>query len=351
MAKEIERKFLVKEEILIPLLRHGDFERKCLSQYYLVSSKEVSVRLRLEEQRHLFKRPKVFLTVKTGGDGMITNEFESLLDSNGGGWKEYHDNLGSRQGSEIIKIRHLVPHTGRIFEVDVYKGDYEGLVVAELEAADAADVTDLPDWISEEVTFDPAYKNAVLALNGLPYAVSSRLAASPGTLDAIRSLNDTGRPRPGIRERRQNNDNILEILARLESDDDAMKALAKLASDDAERAPGRSRALDELATLDAEFIDYHAPPDQDDILPSEMTSDEFFASLLAEDDIHLGGVTADEKATRSALVSALHGHRASSDGGQAMRAADSRVALDTLRTAELDDLAPIETDNESQKGH
>lgn len=330
MAKEIERKFLVKEEILIPLLANGAFKKKLLQQYYLVCTKEMAIRLRVE-----FPSFDATLTVKSGGDGMTTDEHEVTLKN---GLETFRQNISRRQGLLIKKTRHLVEHGGRTFEVDVFDGDFQGLVVAELEAPDAADVTDLPDWIAEEVTFDPAYKNAVLALKGLPDAVLRRLASSPGTLDAIRSLNDIARPRPGIRERRQNNENVL-------------KALAKLASDDAEMAPGRSRALDELATLDAEFIDHHAPSDQDDILPSGMTSDEFFASLLAEGDINLGGVTADEKTTRSALFSALHGHQAASDGGQVRRAADSRVALDTLRASELDDLATKETDTESQKGN
>lgn len=161
MAKETERKFLVRKEILIPLLSKDDFEKKIISQYYLVASKGAAVRLRME----LSSSVKVFLTVKAGGDGMTSDEFEFPLQD---GPREYFDNLGSRKGIEIKKTRHLVPHGGRTFEVDVFHDDLEGLVVAELEAEDAAEVTDLPEWLGREVTFERGYKNAVLAVEGIP---------------------------------------------------------------------------------------------------------------------------------------------------------------------------------------
>lgn len=156
MAKEIERKFLVNKEILIPLLTSGSYERRVLRQYYLHSEKNVAVRLRQDGD-------DVILAIKAGGDGMTTNEFEFTVDPS-----SYVERSDERVGIEINKTRHLVPHAGRIFEVDVYADELEGLIVAELECPDTATVTDLPEWIGDEVTYDSRYKNAVLAVKGMP---------------------------------------------------------------------------------------------------------------------------------------------------------------------------------------
>jgi adenylate cyclase len=55
-------------------------------------------------------------------------------------------------------------------ELDVYGGDLEGLVVAEVEFAseEDADAFDPPAWLGREVTDDPRYKNQRLARDGAP---------------------------------------------------------------------------------------------------------------------------------------------------------------------------------------
>jgi CYTH domain-containing protein len=323
MAKETERKFLVREEILIPILREGDFERRHLSQYYLVSSKEVAVRMRLEEQRHLFQRPKLFLTVKMGGDGMTTNEFEARLGADGVG-EEYQENLACRKGLEITKIRHLVSHAGRVFEVDVFGGELEGLVVAELEAHDAAAVTNLPDWIDEEVTFDPAYKNAVLALNGAQTVLAERLRAKPESLEAIRQLNDEwqcaisrrypGAIRQDIADRISNSASLRAVLG----EGPRRRGL----TEDARRA----KALDELSSIDADLIDAPAPLGEADHGRSISISEAVMSTL-------------------EALRAAEIGHQSWPDHLQEGRARDVREALERLENPETT------TDNQSQKGN
>jgi len=62
----------------------------------------------------------------------------------------------------------------KVVSVDVYSGALDGLIVAEREffTEDQARGYYLPDWlmaaVEAEVTEDPGYKNASLALNGLP---------------------------------------------------------------------------------------------------------------------------------------------------------------------------------------
>ncbi|MDR1103430.1 MAG: adenylate cyclase, partial [Tannerella sp.] len=46
---------------------------------------------------------------------------------------------------------------------DVFHGDNEGLVVAEIELSSEEDTFEQPDWLGEEVTGDPRYYNAMLA--------------------------------------------------------------------------------------------------------------------------------------------------------------------------------------------
>jgi CYTH domain-containing protein len=194
MAKEIERKFLVREEILTPILKDPSVQRSLLAQYYLVSTKEVAVRIRRTEDRAV-------LTIKSGGDGMSTNEFEFDVPTS-----EYLKNIADCVGSDIVKMRHLVDHNGRTWEVDVFGGDHKGLIVAELECSDAAEVTDLPDWVGEEVTYDRRYKNAVLALEGVPAVreVSDRVGFARGATSIEEQILDhmTGTHETATRELR-----------------------------------------------------------------------------------------------------------------------------------------------------
>lgn len=177
MAKEIERKFLVREEILISLLQ-GKYEESRISQFYLVATPDVAVRLRKYDDEF------VMLTVKHGGNMISTNEHEFPVPA-----KYYDLRLDERVGIEIVKTRLEIWHGGRKWEVDVFEGELAGLIVAELECEDAADVTDLPDWVGEEVTFDKRYKNAVLALEGKPVTaeeLAAEMAAARRLADLLR---------------------------------------------------------------------------------------------------------------------------------------------------------------------
>ena len=52
----------------------------------------------------------------------------------------------------IMKVRHRIEHSGRVWEVDVFSGANEGLVVAEVELPSEDAEDDLPSWIGDEVT-------------------------------------------------------------------------------------------------------------------------------------------------------------------------------------------------------
>ena len=61
----------------------------------------------------------------------------------------------------ISKTRYIIPtNNDRKWEVDVFHGRLDGLVLAELELGDEHETFDRPEWLGEEVTGQPQYYNA-----------------------------------------------------------------------------------------------------------------------------------------------------------------------------------------------
>lgn len=156
MAKEIERKYKVSANDVAPLVEGGHYTRKReISQYYIVATKELAIRLRKDEgDGH------AVLAVKSGGNALAVDEyeFETAL-------SEYDAKKSDMVGIEIIKTRYEIESGGLVWELDVFRGTLDGLCVVEVELDDVAAVVTPPDWVGEEVTFDVRYKNAMLALN------------------------------------------------------------------------------------------------------------------------------------------------------------------------------------------
>lgn len=153
MAKEIERKFLVKSEAW---LEKSEASR-AIVQFYLTITAERSVRVRITDAK------QALLTLKFGSDLRVRDEFEYDIPLT-----EAHEMQAFAVGAIIAKTRHHIRHDDYLFEVDVFSGSFEGLVVAELETADQVPDTVLPDWLGAEVTGDIRYSNASMALNGFP---------------------------------------------------------------------------------------------------------------------------------------------------------------------------------------
>jgi CYTH domain-containing protein len=153
MAREIERKFLVKDGGW----RNAAASASSIEQFYLAAGPDRSVRVRIRD------RARAWLTLKFGAGTGERDEFEYRVPLS-----DAREIQAFAIGRIIEKTRHLVKHDGHIFEVDEFHGALEGFVLAELETPEAASVARLPEWIGEEVTGDPAYTNASLALAGLP---------------------------------------------------------------------------------------------------------------------------------------------------------------------------------------
>jgi adenylate cyclase len=147
---EVERKFLVPEP---PDL--GDGEE--IEQGYLAIGAGGEVRLRR-------KGDALVLTTKRGS-GLSREEAEIGLDRDG-----FERLWPLTEGRRLHKRRHVVPNGDLRIEVDVYAGELEGLVVAEIEfpSEDEAHRFEPPDWLGEEVTGDERYLNETLATTGRP---------------------------------------------------------------------------------------------------------------------------------------------------------------------------------------
>jgi adenylate cyclase len=101
------------------------------------------------------------------GSGLSRQEAEVEL------VRQSFDELWSlTEGRRLQKRRHVIPHGDLRIEVDVYGGDLEGLMVAEIEfpSEEEAKAFDPPDWLGEEVTGDHRYLNETLATAGAPSA-------------------------------------------------------------------------------------------------------------------------------------------------------------------------------------
>ena len=145
---EIERKFLVA----------GDFTpyvtSSCrISQGYLSSNPDRTVRVRI-------KGDKGFLTIKgrSSSDGLSRYEWEKEIPLD-----EATELIGLCEAGVIDKTRHIVPHRGHIWEVDVFRGENEGLVVAEIELSSTDEEFEQLSWVADEVTGDVRYYNAYIS--------------------------------------------------------------------------------------------------------------------------------------------------------------------------------------------
>ncbi len=146
MAKEIERKFLVRGTEW----RKGPF--KLIRQFYLVSTKSFSMRIRLHGKL-------AFLTLKGGSGTLIREEFETPIPFS---LTQRLLNLHKHK-KQIQKKRFHYRYKGFVWEIDEFLGANKGLVVAEIELKRANQKFPLPPWIAKEVTHDKRYLNVNLA--------------------------------------------------------------------------------------------------------------------------------------------------------------------------------------------
>jgi adenylate cyclase len=147
MGIEIERKFLVKDD----RWRAEVVRIRSIRQGYLARSEVATIRIRAIDDNF------AALTVKGVKAGIARAEFEYEIPV-----ADAEQLLLLCIGDIIQKVRHDVHHGGQIWEVDVFHGANEGLVVAEVELEHEDQAFDKPGWIGAEVTDDQRYYNADL---------------------------------------------------------------------------------------------------------------------------------------------------------------------------------------------
>lgn len=149
MAKEIERKFLVTSASY----REMACDRRHIIQGYLSTEVRATIRVRISDD-------KAVLTVKGRNEGAVRDEWEYPIPA--GDAAEMLDRLST--GAVIDKTRYIVMYKGHRWEVDEFHSPVEGLVVAEIELKSADETFDIPPFIGEEVTGNPAYYNSSMAV-------------------------------------------------------------------------------------------------------------------------------------------------------------------------------------------
>ena len=149
MSQEIERKFLVKNNDFIAKAYDNDI----IKQGYISSNPDRSVRVRL-------KGENAYLTIKgkSSDDGVSRYEWEREIRVS-----DAEDLLLLCEPGIIEKVRYYILVEENVFEVDIFWGDNNGLIVAELELATENQQFAHPDWLCEEVTGQEKYYNASLA--------------------------------------------------------------------------------------------------------------------------------------------------------------------------------------------
>ena len=150
MAKEIERKFLLKDDSWRSKTQGPG---KLYSQGYLCSEPERTVRVRLAGERGV-------MTVKGLTRGATRTEFEYALPAEDA--RQMLDELCERP--LISKYRHFIHRGEFTWEIDEFLEENQGLVVAEIELEDENQKFDRPAWLGREVTDDPRYYNSNLSL-------------------------------------------------------------------------------------------------------------------------------------------------------------------------------------------
>jgi adenylate cyclase len=148
MGTEIERKFLVGGGIWRP---GGKGTR--IRQGYLSSAMQRVVRVRVAGSR-------AFLTIKgPTGDSTTRFEFEYPLPLDDAA--VLLDRLC--EAPLLEKTRYVEKIGSHVWVIDVFEGDNDGLILAEIELTDQNESFERPAWIGKEVTDDPRYLNVNLA--------------------------------------------------------------------------------------------------------------------------------------------------------------------------------------------
>ena len=144
--QEIERKYLTADESW----REEVSRSMRIAQGYLCS-RRVTARVRVCDNRGILT-----FKSKSRDGGLSRFEWERSIPLG------VAERLLARCSGVVDKVRHIVEYEGHTFEVDEFRGENEGLVVAEVELSDCNEQVALPPWIGDEVTGIRCFYNSFL---------------------------------------------------------------------------------------------------------------------------------------------------------------------------------------------
>lgn len=150
MPLEIERKFLVHSDLWNALKKP---QGNRIVQSYLSFTPESTVRIRI-------KGEQAFLTIKGKSKGISRPEYEYPIPI-----ADVQNMIQNMNLDYIDKIRYEIKIKNHIWEVDVFSGKNNGLILAEIELGSEDESFEKPDWIAQEVSHDPRYFNSNLLLH------------------------------------------------------------------------------------------------------------------------------------------------------------------------------------------
>jgi CYTH domain-containing protein len=145
--KEIERKYLVQQNDFSFL---NSVEGKKIKQAYIQNEEDRTVRIRT-------KADKAFLTIKIGKDTLSRDEFEYQIPV-----KDALSMMEIMNLKVLSKTRYEIKFENNLWEVDVFEGKLDGLIIAEIELESEDESFNKPVWLGREVTNDLSYLNAKL---------------------------------------------------------------------------------------------------------------------------------------------------------------------------------------------
>ena len=152
MALEIERKFLVDNEKWKKLVKPaGSLYR----QGYLLTDHDKTIRVRLTDSAG-------YITIKGISDGPVRKEYDYPIPA-----EDARELLNLFAMSRVTKTRYKIIVANKLWEVDEFMDENEGLVVAEIELNNKNEQFIIPGWVTVEVTADKRYYNSVLSVH--PY--------------------------------------------------------------------------------------------------------------------------------------------------------------------------------------
>ncbi len=147
MGLEIEHKFLLKSAAWRAQVVRSEVFR----QGYLSNDPRASVRVRMAgAQAHL--------NIKGMTVGLQRPEYEYPIPV-----QDAEELLATLCGQPVIdKVRHFVEFAGKTWEIDEFKGDNNGLIVAEIELSRIDEAFERPDWAGADVSGLQRYYNVSL---------------------------------------------------------------------------------------------------------------------------------------------------------------------------------------------